>query len=236
MNEILLTILRSIVSLALLFLLTKWMGRKQISQMTFFDYCIGISIGSIASEIAANADGSISDGITALIVYALIAILISILTNKSIVLRRFFTGTPTILVQNGKWVEKNFKKEKFDINDFLAECRVKDIFDVADIEYAIMESNGRISILPKAEKQPVTPKDLKLDVNPSVLLANVIMDGHILKQNLSRISKSEQWLRERLKQHKLGKPENIFLATCDLEGNLNIHYKFEANNPQDILE
>lgn len=222
--------------MAVLFLLTKLMGRKQISQLTFFDYIIGISIGSIAAQIAVDRETSFVDGITALIVYALVATVISILTCKSILARRFFTGAPTILVQHGKIVEKNLKKEKFDLNDLLSECRINHIFNFDDIEYAIMEANGRISFLTKSQKRPATPEDLQIAVEQEEPIATVIIDGKVMAENLIKISKSREWLLAELKKQNVSSPKEVFFATCDNNGKLVLHKKNEQTTTKDIFE
>ena len=151
MKEVLTVIMRSIVSLTVLFAVTKLLGKKQVSQLSLFDYVIGISIGNFAAEITMNMETQFINGIVAMIVFGLIAFSVSIITMKSITLRRFFMGTPTILIQKGKILEKNLKKVKFDVNDLLEECRSNNYFDLKEIEYALMESKGTVSILPKDE-------------------------------------------------------------------------------------
>ena len=160
--EVFETVIRSLLSLTALFLITKLLGKKQVSQLSLFDYVIGISIGNFAAEMTINLDIQFANGLAALIVFGLIAFLVSYITMKSIVLRRFFMGTHTILIQNGKLIEKNLKKVKFDINDLLEECRVSGYFDINQIEYALMEANGKLSVLPKGDYLPVTIKDMNL--------------------------------------------------------------------------
>ena len=165
------TIARALISLTALFLVTKLLGKKQVSQLSLFDYVIGISIGNFAAEMTINMDSQYANGLTAIIVFGLIAYLVSYVTMKSMVLRRFFIGTPTILIQNGKLIEKNLKKVKFDINDLLEECRGSGYFDLTQIEYALLEANGKLSILPKGEYSPVTIKDMKLKATKQELVA-----------------------------------------------------------------
>ncbi len=174
-------LLRSLVSLLVLFLLTKFMGFKQISQLNLFDYIVGISIGSIAAQMAFDPDIPYYATITAMAVYALTEVLISFLTTKSIKLRSFVTGTPVIVIHQGKIIEQNLKKIKYDLNDLLTECRINGFFDISQIECAIMETDGRLSFLPKSELRPVTPKDLGLAPAKEGLVANVILDGNVMQ-------------------------------------------------------
>ena len=227
--------IRSLFSLVTLFLVTKMLGKKQVSQLSLFDYVIGISIGNFAAEISINTDTPYVNGFVAVIIFGLVALAISILTMKSINLRRFFMGVPTLLVQNGKLVYKNLKKSKFDINDLLEECRNNGYFDLSEIEYAIMEANGKVSILPKAENKPVTPKDMKLKVDKSSLCANIIIDGKYMPKNLSNMHKTKEWLDQELKVKGV-KLNNILLATLDTNEKLVIYEKDAIDKTQDVLE
>lgn len=224
-------IIRSLFSLITLFLVTKMLGKKQVSQLSLFDYVIGISIGNFAAEISINTDTSYINGIVAVLIFGLVALLISIVTMKSIVLRRFFMGVPTLLIQNGKLIYKNLKKVKFDVNDLLEECRNSGYFDISQIEYALMEVNGKVSILPKSENSPVTPKDMKLKVDKAVMCANVIIDGKYMHDNLENMQKDKEWLDKELKV-KGAKIENILLATLDMNEKLII---YEKNNNEKVL-
>ena len=187
MVEVLDVIFRALLSLIVLFLVTKLLGKKQVSQLSLFDYVIGISIGNFAAEMTTDLELSYVNGIVAVLVFGLVAFLVSYFTMKSIVLRRFFIGTPTILIQNGKILINNLKKSKLDINDLLEQCRVEGYFDISQIEYALMEANGRLSILAKGEYLPVTIKDMKLKIEKQGLCANVIIDGKIMNRNLNNI-------------------------------------------------
>ena len=194
MENLIEIIIRSIISLTALFIVTKLLGKKQVSQLSLFDYVIGISIGNFAAEISINMETPLMYGIISMLVFGLIAFLVSILTMKSIILRRFFMGTPTILIQKGKILEKNLKKVKFDVNDLLEECRSKNYFDLKEIEYALMESKGTLSIMPKIEYEKVTKKDMNIKLKQPSLVANVIIDKVIMKQNLENMNKDEGWL------------------------------------------
>ena len=217
MNEILDVIVRALLSLVALFFVTKLIGKKQVSQLSLFDYVIGISIGNFAAEMTINLESDEIHGIVAVLVFGLIAYLVSILCMKSIVIRRFFMGTPTVMIEHGKLVQDSLKKVRYDINDLLEECRIHGYYDIGDIEYAIVEANGELSILPK--NRPVTVKDLDLNVEKTGLCANVIIDGKIMYTNLSNINKTKKWLIKELK--KQNKDINdILLATVDIEENI----------------
>ena len=160
--EILDVILRALISLIALFSVTKLLGKKQVSQLSLFDYVIGISIGNFAAEMTTDLDLPYTHGVVAVLIFGLVAYLVSVFTMKSISLRRFFIGTPTVLIQEGKILMKGLKQVKFDVNDLLEECRGNGYFDISQIEYALMEANGKLSILPKGENLPVTIKDMNI--------------------------------------------------------------------------
>ena len=229
-------IIRSILSLTVLFAVTKLLGKKQVSQLSLFDYVIGISIGNFAAEISINMETPLIYGIISMLVFGLIAYLVSISTMKSITLRRFFMGTPTILIQKGKILEKNLKKVKFDVNDLLEECRSKNYFDLKEIEYALMESKGTLSILPKIEYEKVTKKDMNIKLKQPSLVSNVIIDKNIMINNLKNMNKTEDWLRQQLKEKGYKTTTNILLATLDIDEKLTVYEKNEQEKPHNILE
>lgn len=233
-NDLLHVTLRAIVSLVTLFLVTKMIGKKQVSQLSLFDYVIGISIGNFAAEMTINLDSHILHGTLAVIIFGFIAYIISIVTMKSIKLRRFFMGIPTIIIENGIFLKEGLKKVKFDINDFLEQCREQGYFDISEIAFAIMESSGKISILPKSEYSTVINKDMDIKKPKASLTANVIIDGKIMDKNLKVIGKDKEWLNKKLKEK--GKDlEDILLATLDKNEKLLIYSKSE-HVASDVLE
>ena len=146
-------IILSVTAMVVLFLLTKLMGYRQINEMSFFDYVIGITIGSIAAEMSTNLDLEWWKGITAMAVWAIIGLLLSVITQKSIKARRFISGEPIIIMQKGKVIKKNLKKAKLDIDDLIASARVSGYFNLTDIDSAIMEK--------EIEKCPIDKNEIK---------------------------------------------------------------------------
>lgn len=233
--EVLDVIIRSLLSLLTLFLVAKMLGKRQVSQLTLFDYVVGISIGNFAAEMTINLESQEINGVVAVLIFGIVAYIIDILAIKSIKLRKYFMGTPTIVIQHGQIIKKNLRKVKFDLNDLLEECREKGYFDMSEIEYAIMEPNGKISILPKPEYKPVTIKDLNLKNEKQGLCANLVIDGKIMKNCLRNINKTEEWLRQQLKV-KGYKVEDVFLATFDINENLKIYKNSDEIKVNNILE
>ena len=232
--EILDVILRCLISLVTLFFVTKMIGKKQVSQFSLFDYVIGISIGNFAAEMALNLDSDYMHGTIAVIVFGIVAYLVSFITLKNLKLRRFFIGDPTIIIEDGKILYKNVKKTKFDINDLLEECRINGYFDISQIDYALMEANGKISFLAKPDYQTPTNKDLKINKQKTGLCANLIIDGEIIYESLKIMHKDKKWLMHEIniKGYKL---EDIILATLDLEETLKVYGKNVNSKSYDIL-
>ena len=235
-NEALGIIPRSFFSFILLFLVTKMIGKKQVSELSLFDYVVGISIGNFAAEMTMNLDNQYINGVIALIIFGLIAYGVSIITMKSIIARRLIIGTPTIIIQRGKIIEKNMQKVKIDVNDLLEQCRTEGSFDLNEISYAIMEANGRLSILPKADYKPLTPKDYKLKVEKTEIPANVLIDGHIIIPNLENMNKTEEWLTKELKVKGYKTYENILLVTLDSNDKIIVYEKNNNLKVNNILE
>ena len=232
--ELLDVIMRCLVSLVTLFLVTKMIGKKQVSQFSLFDYVIGISIGNFAAEMAINLDSSYLHGTVAVIVFGLVAYLVSIVTMKNQKIRKIIIGNPNVLIKDGKILYKSLKKSKFDINDLLEEARINGYFDISDIDYALMEANGKISFLPKPQYQNPTNKDLKININRKGLCINLIIDGQIIKKALIDTYKDEKWLLKQLKV-KGYKLEDVMLATLDLENTLKVYGKNIKDKTYEIL-
>ncbi len=227
---------KGLTSIVVLFFLTKLMGRKQVAQLNMFDYIIGITIGSIAAEMTLNDEVNFFEGTFALIVYAVVAYLISVLTSKSITARRLISGAPCILIENGKILYRSLKKTKLDINDLLQEARTNGYFDLSQVEYAIMEPNGRISFLLKSKYLPTTNNDLKIKTNYKGLCSNLVIDGKVMINNLEKIKKDEKWLRTRLEKNGYKNLEDVLLVICDSEEKLTIYEKNLDLTEEKVLE
>lgn len=224
------------VSLIVLFLLAKMMGDRQMSELSMFDYINSITIGSIAAEMATSLE-NYKKPLVAMIVYGVISSFISYITCKSMILRRFFEGRALLLYQNGQIYEKNLLKAKVDIDEFLAMCRIAGYFDLSDVHTAILEPNGKVSIIPTAKNRPVTAEDLNLNPIQCNIQPNVIIDGHILKDNLKATGKDEQWLNKQIKSYGVKDIKEIILATCDCSNNkLNIYVKLHKKMTSDLFE
>ena len=215
-------VLMALLSAVSLFIIAKILGHKQMSQLDFFDYITGITIGSIAAELATELEEPMKP-LVAMIVYGIVTFLISILTSKFPKTRKFFNGTPSIILNEGKIYRRNMKKAKLDLSEFMVLCRQEGYFNLNDIQTAIFEYNGRLTILPKSDKRPATPADTGLTPKQEHIFTEVIMDGKVMTDNLARMDLTTKWLDSQLKVQGYHSPKKIFLCVCDENKNLTIY-------------
>ena len=227
---------RTILVLIILFFITKMMGKKQISELNFFDYVFGITIGSIAADISLDIEKNMIAGIAALFIYGFISYIIAFVAIKSILARRFFIGVPTVLVEKGKIIESGLKKSKIDVNDLLMEARENGYFNLDEIDYALMEVNGNISFLPKEKEKPVTKKDMKIKCSNEGLTVNAIIDSKYMVNNMKAINKDKEWLDHELKVNGYDNYDNILLATIDNNYKVTIYEKNVKPDQNTVLE
>lgn len=231
MPEWLQIVLRSISLIMILFLLTKLMRKKQFSQLNVFDYVNGIVAGGIVA-ITTTSTTNFEHGLIALTVWFGIPLLIDYLSLKSKTIRNFTQGKSTIIIQDGKILEENLRKATFSTNDLLKQLRSKDVFHVADVEFAMIEPTGEINVLKKRNKRAVTADDLNLSLAPKKEPQIVIMDGKIIYDSLARFQLSKQWLLTELKKLNVTL-ENVFLGQVDDSGQLYVDlYDDQINVPE----
>ena len=221
--------LTTLASFGALFLIAKFIGHKQIAQLDFFDYITGITIGSIAAEMATELEEPWKP-LTAMVIYGGITLLVSVITNKSPRSRKYLNGTPTILMDHGKLYRENLKKARLDLSEFMVMCRQKGYFDLTSIQTAVFEYNGKLTILPVSSKRPVTPNDMNLLPEQELLFTELIMDGRILEDNLKRMGLDLTWLNKQLKQRHINSPQDVFLALCDRNLKFVIYEKSHDEN------
>lgn len=228
-------IVRTLVSVVVLFVLTKLLGKRQISQLSLFEYITGITIGSITAYISLDVDTDWYLGIIALAVWSLVSYGIEFLQIKSKKARDLIDGKGTILIKGGKILEDNLKKEKLTNEELLEQLRKKNIFLAAQVEFAIMEPSGEINALLKNEYLPITPSHLGIKVSPESESQNIIMDGEIMDEGLAAAGLSREWLNTELE--KLGvSSDNVFVGQVDTYGQFNVDLyddKLKVPQPQE---
>lgn len=223
MNEIIKVALMSLFSAAVLFLIAKVIGHKQVAQLEFFDYITGITIGSIAAELATTLEKPWWKPLISMIIFGLITVSLSVFTRVFPRSRKFINGTPTIVLNDGKLYRKNMKKAKLELSEFLLLCRQEGYFNPEDIQTAVFEYNGKLSILPVSSKRPLNPEDMNLKPKTEHIGTEVIMDGRIIGDNLNRKGLDETWLKNELKEQGYKSAKEIFLGICGENNQLNLY-------------
>ncbi|MGD7046057.1 DUF421 domain-containing protein [Jeotgalibacillus proteolyticus] len=221
MPDWLIVVGRGLAMLIVLFIMTKVLGKKQISQLSFFEYVIGITAGSIGAEVITGLDRNFFHGIIGIASFIAIPIIIDKLSMKNKKLRDFFEGKGTVVIQNGNIIEESMKKESYTTDELMELLRKKEVFDISDVEFAILEPTGDLNVLLKREKRPLTPKDIGLSIAEEKEPCTVIMDGSVMVKTLASIGKDESWLTAQLAKKKK-KIEDVFLAQINSFGQLHL--------------
>ncbi len=228
-------IIRSVLLVLVLFLLTKWLGKKQLSQLSFFEYIAGITIGSIAAEISTGLETNFFHGLYSMLVWTAIPFFAGLLAIKSKKARDFIEGRETVVIKNGKIQEENLTKQKYTVDELLHLLRKKNAFQVSDVEFAVLEANGDLNVLLKKEKQPVTPHDLNLETAPVKVPETVILEGKIMDSGLAACGLTREWLDVELQ--RLGIVlDNVYIGQVDSYGQLTVDLyddKIKVPNPQE---
>lgn len=222
MPEMVLVLIRSLSSFSLLLLFTRLLGKKQLSQMSFFDYIVGISIGSLAAVTAIDLSINMLHGVAGLLVFTALPMMFDFLSQQSYRFRQFASGHPKVLIYNGKILEENVKKEKMTIDDLMVQLRNKGAFRLSDVEFAVMEENGSLSVMKKADAEPVTPKALGISAQQEPVPRIVLMDGNVLGRTLQSLGYTEEWLLEEVRRQGAKGFEEVFLAQMDAKGNVYV--------------
>lgn len=201
MSEGLVAAVRSIIGFFSLFIFARALGKQQISQLNFFDYVLGITIGSIAATLTTDLSSRAWPHWVGLFTWSILGFVMEWVAMKWRYAGKYIDGQPTIIIVNGKILENELKKVRYRVSDILELLRNKDIFDLDQVEYAIIEPNGQISVLKKSEHQPLTPKDMNIYTSPADISTEVIYDGMVFDLNLRQLNRDRKWLNNELKKH-----------------------------------
>lgn len=213
--------LRTLCAVVVLFLMTKLLGKRQVSQLSFFEYLTGITIGSLAAYISLDLEANWYVGLVALGVWVGCSLLIEYFQVKSKKVRDFIDFKATVLVRDGKILEENLRKERLSSDELMEQLRKKDVFKLADVEFAIMEPSGEINVLQTRESLPLTPKDLGIQVPSEKVAQIVVMDGQVMDEPLRVLGFNQGWLTEEL--NKMGtKLSEVYFAQVDMYGQLTV--------------
>ncbi|RLQ93694.1 YetF domain-containing protein [Falsibacillus albus] len=216
-------VLRLALSFICLLLLTRLMGRKEISQMTFFNFVSAIALGTLGASLAIESSLKISTGVIALIGWSLFTILMGYIDLKSKTMRNLINGDPIIIIQKGKVIDKELKKTRLDHNALKVLLRKKDVFQFSEVDYAIFETDGTLSVLKKDAAQPVTKAESGYYPKNVIPMATaVISNGEILNENLSELNLNEPWLLQELANKGINSIEKVFYAEVQKNGSLYV--------------
>ena len=216
---------RAAILYLLVVLIIRIMGKHQIGQLQPYELVITILISELAAVPMQDTDIPLINGIIPILTLLLIQITLSFISLKSDTARRIICGGPSILIENGIINQKELTKLRYSLNDLLEQLRLKDVPNIADVEYAILETSGKLSVIPKSQKRPVNPEDLKIDTPYEGLPFTLIVDGRLIKKNLSKCHLSEDWLLTEIQKFGLEKWSQVFLASLDSNGRLFIQPK-----------
>lgn len=228
-NVIYSTIIKGFFIYFLALFLSRVVGKKIITQMNFFDFILGVSMGSIIADALIDKEYPAVSEVTALILFTILTIIISYISIKSFKFRKIIASEPVILIKNGVLIDKNIRKLRLTVNEVLMKLREKDVFNLEDVEYAILERDGQISVLVKADKSYVTPYDMKLKVKSSGILRDIIIDGNIIEKNLKIAGIDKKWLEAHLKSNNIKNVSEVFYAGIDSNKKLNISKRLPDN-------
>lgn len=225
MENVLKVLVFSVSSFLFLFIVMKILGKKQIAELSFIDYVVGISIGSIAAEWSTETEEPFYHFVIAISIYCLFSLILDILERKA-PFRKFLKGEVLPIIEDGKFNYKNLKKSKLDVEDVLSMARDKDIFDIQDIAYALFETTGRLSILPKSGKSPVVAEDVRAEKPPAALTDYVIVHGKPQYKVIRELKLTVEEIFENLNIKSKRDLNNVLLASYDeKKKRFSVHWK-----------
>ncbi|WZL74569.1 DUF421 domain-containing protein [Clostridiaceae bacterium 35-E11] len=224
MHSVFITIVRGLLGFSILFLLTRMLGKKQIGQLTHFTYITGIALGNIVGDMVVHRDIKLIDGFVGVILWSLLTLLLEYISLKSSKARVLLDGEPAIVIKKGKIQQKVLAKSKLNIDDLSMLLRNKDVFSFSDVDYAIFESNGELSVLKTPEAESPTRKDLKILVPQRLHIpTEIIVDGKVVSRNLKEFSLSQEWLDNQLRTYGIESANDVIYAELQSDGRLYIN-------------
>lgn len=232
MSEVLLTIARGAAAYLVLLTVSRIIGRKAIGQMTFFDYTVAITFGSLAAHIGIGSNKTPLNALIVLLIFGALYLLTSAVVAKNIRLRKLIDSEPVVVIAKGEFVKANMRRTHMTVGLLNKLLREKGVFNIIDVEYAIFESNGQLSVLNKSTRLPLTPSDMNIPVAYRGLTTELIIDGLILRENMAQLGKDENWLRAQLAAKGIARPEDVFFAALDTAGNLYVTLGYNGPETQ----
>ncbi len=226
---------RTIILFLLVMIVIRVMGKRQIGELQPFELVLAIMIAELATVPMEDKEIPLINGIIPILTLLLVQVLITFISLKSDKVRSLISGTPSILIQNGIIMENELRKLRYNLTDLLEQLRLKNYYNIADVEFAILETSGELSIIPKSQKRAVTPEDLKIDTPYEGLALPLIMDGHVKINNLQKLNLDTKWLNKELNKFGIKSTNEVFLASLDTKGELYIQKKGTKENKAGTL-
>ena len=231
-DTILRTAALAVFTYFLTLILCRLMGRKVISQMTFFDFVVGIIVGSVAANLVVNVKNPVITATTSLITLTFLTVVVDYAHIKSFLSRKIINSEPVSLIENGKIVDANMRRTRFSLDALTMLLREKNVFNISEVEFAILETDGKLSVLKKSQYLPVTPADLKVPTPYKGLTRDVVIDGSIMEENLEDVNLNRQWLLNKLKDYGVTNVKEVFYAGLDTSGNLYVSKKQNSHETE----
>lgn len=237
MNEALVEIVRALIAFFTLLIFTRLLGKQQMSQLTFFDYVLGITVGSIAASMTTDLTSRAWPHWVGLVTWIFAVLAIQCITVKWRYASKYLDGEPTVVIMNGMIMEDAMKKLRYRISDLTEQLRDKGVFDISEVEFAVLEVSGKLTVMKKSLYQPVTPKDMNIKTNYKGVGTEIIYDGVIVDSNLQQVNRDRKWLEMELKNHGIKDVSEIFYAELETSGKLYIDkYKDKIKSKTDISD
>lgn len=221
----LIVLIRTLILYGLIVVAMRIMGKQQIGQLQPFELVITIMISELAAIPMENPGIPLINGITPILTLLVAQVTLSYISLRSERARAFICGTPSVLIENGQILEPELKRLRYNISDLTEQLRVKNVPNISDVEFAILETNGNLSVIPKSQKRPIVPEDLAIQTQYEGLPHTLIMDGRIIHKNLKKINLNLAWLDDQLRAKGIGSPAQVLFASLDTEGNLYCQVK-----------
>ena len=216
------TIIRTLVGFAVLLLLTRLLGKKQLSQFTIFTFITGIALGNFASEMILQKEIRIIEGVSSMALWCVLIFIIEFLSLKSAKIRVLLDGEPTIVIKKGQIIELALTDHRLNLDDLTMQLRLNSVFSILDVEYAILEPNGELSIMKKSSKDPVTKEDLQITPEPEGIPSEIIVDGKIVEKNLPELGYTYQELEAELQTQGISDIKTVLFAELQKDRSLYI--------------
>lgn len=219
-------LLRTLFIYFFVLIVLRLMGKREIGKLSVFDLVVSIMMAELAIVVIENPEISMLRGILPIIVLMLTQIILSYVTLKSKKIRDLVEGSPAVLIANGEIRDDEMRRQRYTVDDLLVQLREKNISNVSDVEFAILETSGKLSVFPKPSQLPATKEDLNIQGQDYYgLPITVISDGRTMSQNLKKINKDDQWLKKEIVKHGYGKIEEVYFASIDHTGKMFIDPK-----------